>query len=103
VDVLALHGDLDLDVAATFCGRVDTARERGCRRLVIDLTQLRFCDARALRALIGAAGELIASAGRVALVRPAEPAAARVFAVTVPGERLSLHSDVNDAVARLAR
>src|SRR4051812_46953453 len=53
---------------AEFCARVDAARMAGTRRLLLDLTQLRACDASGLRALIGAAAEVAASAGRVALV-----------------------------------
>ena len=55
VRVIGVVGDLDLGAAAEFCARVDAARAGGSTRLLLDLTQLGFCDSSGLRALIGAA------------------------------------------------
>jgi anti-sigma B factor antagonist len=97
IRVIGARGDLDLGAAAEFCARVDAARTAGTRRLLLDLTQLRACDASGLRALLGAAAEVAASAGRVALVPPDEGPAARLFALTGAAEFLPLHPTVADA------
>jgi anti-anti-sigma factor len=103
VHILRVAGELDLTGAARFCARVDAARDAGHRRLLIDLTPLRSCETRALRALMGAAEEFVASGGSVALVRPADADAGRLFTLTVADERIPLHSHVEEAVARLER
>ena len=100
--VLSGVGDLDLAGAATFCARVDAARDAGRERLLIDLTHLSFCDTSGLRALTRAADEFALSAGDVAMVVPADEEIARL-AVTVAAERLPLHASVDDGVARLRR
>ena len=60
--------ELDLGAAAELCARVDAARDAGHRRLLVDLGRLELCDSSGLRALIGAANEFRASAGRVVMV-----------------------------------
>jgi anti-anti-sigma factor len=102
VHVVGVSGGLDLAAAGAFCARVDAAREAGCRRLLLDLTQLRFCDSSGLRALIGAAKEMVANAGRVAVIPPAEGPVARLFALTGVPEFFPLHANVVDAQAALA-
>jgi anti-anti-sigma factor len=101
VRVIRVLGDLDLGAAAEFCARVDAARAGGSTRLLLDLTQLGFCDSRGLRALIGAAAEVVASAGRVALVPPVDGPAARLFALTGAAELLPLHPSMAEAQAVL--
>ena len=101
IRVIGARGSLDLGAAAEFCARVDAARMAGTRRLLLDLTQLRACDASGLRALIGAAAEVAASAGRVALVPPVDGPAARLFALTGAAEFLPLHPTMAEAQAVL--
>jgi anti-sigma B factor antagonist len=101
IRVIGARGSLDLGAAAEFCARVDAARMAGTRRLLLDLTQLRACDASGLRALIGAAAEVAASAGRVALVPPVDGPAARLFALTGAAEFLPLHPTRAEAQAVL--
>jgi len=101
IRVIGARGSLDLGAAAEFCARVDAARMAGTRRLLLDLTQLGACDASGLRALIGAAAEVAASAGRVALVPPVDGPAARLFALTGAAEFLPLHPTRAEAKAVL--
>lgn len=101
IRVITARGSLDLAAAAEFCARVDAARMAGTRRLLLDLTQLRACDASGLRALIGAAAEVAASAGRVALVPPVDGQAARLFALTGAAEFVPLHPTMAEAQAVL--
>jgi anti-sigma B factor antagonist len=102
VRIVRVSGDLDLDAAVPLCARVDAARAAGCRLLLLDLTQLRFCDSSGLRALIRAAEEVFASAGRVAVVPPADGPVVRVFALTGAHEFLPVQPSVAEGVASLA-
>ena len=102
VRVLEVTGDLDLDAACRLCARVDAARDAGFRRVLVDLTRLEFCDSRGLRALTGAADEVIAGAGRLAVIAPAEGAVARLFTSSGVREFLSVHASLDDGLAALA-
>jgi len=57
VTVINISGDLDLSTAPDVCARVeDTFRERGAS-VLLDLTELTFCDSTGLRALLGVVRE----------------------------------------------
>jgi anti-sigma B factor antagonist len=101
VRILGAHGELDLAAAADLCARVDSARAAGCRRMLLDLTGLDFCDSSGLRALIVAADEVRVSAGQVVVVPPAAGAVARLFALTGADELLPLRSSLDDGLAAL--
>ena len=101
VHVVGVSGELDLAGAVELCARVDAARDTGHRRLVLDLTRLEFCDSSGLRALIGAAVEVRATAGRVVIVPPVAGAVARVFALAGVEEILPLRSSVTDGLGAL--
>jgi anti-sigma B factor antagonist len=101
VRVVGVSGELDLAGAVKLCARVDAARDAGRRRLVLDLTRLEFCDSSGLRALIGAAAEVRATAGRVVIVPPVAGAVARLFALAGVEEILPLRSSVSDGLGAL--
>jgi anti-sigma B factor antagonist len=101
VHVLRVAGDLDLAAAVPLCAHVDAARDAGHRRLLLDLSELRFCDSSGLRALMGAVEEVHASAGRVVVVPPGDGAVARTFALAGAGELLPLRPNVADGVSAL--
>src|SRR3954454_9832389 len=71
VPVLTVHGDLDIGTAPRLCWRIDEARRRWIRALVLDLSETGFCDSTGLRALAGAERELTAQRARLAGVVPA--------------------------------
>ena len=63
VHVVAMLGELDLATAPRLAFRIDAARGRGARRLLVDLTAAEFCDSTGLRALVGCRREMVAAAG----------------------------------------
>src|SRR3954468_876087 len=63
VPVLTVHGDLDIATAPRLCWRIDEARRRWIRALVLDLSQTGFCDSTGLRAP-GGAGSARTARGR---------------------------------------
>jgi anti-sigma B factor antagonist len=103
VRIVTVRGELDLVTAGALCARVGAACRDGRRRLLLDLRRLEFCDSRGLRALIGAAQEVAASAGRLAVVPPAQGPVARLFALTGAGEFLVLRATMQAGLAAVRR
>lgn len=103
VHIVSAGGALDLAAAPAFCSRVDAARDSGHGRVLLDLTELEFCDSSGLRALMNAAHEIHACAGRVVVVPPANGAVARLFALTGASEFLPVQGTVDDGLAALGR
>jgi anti-anti-sigma factor len=104
VRTLALAGELDLSTAASLCVRLDAARRAPRSRVLIDLTDLEFCDSSGLRALLHAAREIVASAGRLALVlESGDGPVGRLLAVCGLEEHLPVHRSHSDALAALGR
>jgi anti-anti-sigma factor len=101
VCVLSVSGDLDLDAAVVLCARIDAARRSHCRRVLLDLGELRDCDGRGVRALLRAADEVFADGGRVAAVPPHHSAAAHMFALAGASEIVPVHDSVGEGVTAL--
>jgi anti-sigma B factor antagonist len=101
VHVLALVGDLDLTAAPYLASRLDAARSDGVRRILVDLSDLRFCDSSGLRALVGAARELRIAGGRLTVACPGAGPVARLLDLTGTREALNVYEDVAVAHARL--
>ncbi len=101
VHVLAVHGELDLDSAPDVCARLDAARLNGARAVLLDLTDLSFCDSQGLRALIEEQREMRASGKRFAVVAPAERAVTRLFELVGVRAFLRLFASRPDAVRYL--
>ena len=58
VRVIAVAGELDIATAPRLCARLDATRTGRRPRLLVDLTDVDFCDSTGLRALLGAASEV---------------------------------------------
>jgi anti-sigma B factor antagonist len=99
VPVLTVHGDIDIGTAPQLCWRIDEARRRWIRGLVLDLTETDFCDSTGLRALAGAERELAAQRARMAVVVPASGPVARLFDVSGAHELLQVHPTRDAALA----
>jgi anti-sigma B factor antagonist len=104
VTVLAARGELDLATAPRLTALLDATRSNGTRRVLVDLSGVEFCDSTGLRALIGAAVEVRAAGGRLAITAgPDDGAVARLLRVTGATEWLEVHSDEAAGVAALGR
>jgi anti-anti-sigma factor len=73
------------------------------KRLVVDLTNVAFCDSTGLRALIGAGREIGVDGGRFAIVCPPTGAVARLFDITGARESLRVFVQRGEALAALGR
>jgi len=100
VRVIAIRGELDLSTAPPLCLRLEAVRRRPRARVVVDLSDLVFCDSTGLRALILAGQEITAAAGVFAVVvPPGDGAVARMFLVCGAAELLQVFPTVEQAVA----
>jgi anti-anti-sigma factor len=99
VPVLRVRGELDLSTAPALCGTVE--HTAGNRRVLIDLSELSFCDSTGLRALVGAVREIEINGGRAALAVPPGSAMDRVLQLSGLGEFLHVAPSVEVALRRL--
>jgi anti-sigma B factor antagonist len=98
VKVLEVSGELDLWTAPTLCERIEQCHEEP---LLVDLTQMQFCDSTGLRALHGAAQEAHIVRARLLMLRPEHPGAAQAFRLAGASEFLPLAEDLDRALAYL--
>jgi anti-sigma B factor antagonist len=100
VAVVRAAGELDLATASQLVRAIDVAAYgRGRPRILVDLAAVEFCDSAGLRALLGAAREVEARAGR--LVVAVAPGGAVDRLLEIAGLREFLHVRAPDD-ARLA-
>jgi anti-sigma B factor antagonist len=103
IPVVRASGELDIDSAAQLCGAIQEAATHAPRpRVVIDLTDVSFCDSTGLRALIGAVREVEVLGGRAVVA--AEPGGAldRVLSLSGLLEFLRVSDTAEAAADRLA-
>jgi anti-sigma B factor antagonist len=101
VKVLHVVGELDIATAPRLCARLDATRTGRRPRLLVDLTDVDFCDSTGLRALLGAASEVRAQGGRFAIVCPPSGDVARLLEVVGAGEWMAIHADAESGMASL--
>ena len=99
---LVLSGELDIATAPSLCARLDASRAGRRPRLLVDLSQVEFCDSTGLRALLGAASEVRTHGGRFALVCAPGSGVARLLDVVGAAEIIAVHPDRATAMAALA-
>jgi anti-sigma B factor antagonist len=101
VRVIAVAGELDIATAPKLCARLDATRTGRRPRLLVDLTDVDFCDSTGLRALLGAASEVRAHGGRFAIVCTPSGDVARLLEVVGAAEWMAIHSDPQSGMAAL--
>ncbi len=103
VPIVRVGGELDLSTAAQLCRTIHTAAEAALRppRIVVDLTELEFCDSTGLGALVGAVREVRVLGGKAVLaVRPGSTLD-RLLELSGLGEFLRVADTPDDALRRL--
>ncbi|WP_328317827.1 STAS domain-containing protein [Streptomyces sp. NBC_00388] len=96
-EVVTPAGELDHHTAELLSEPLDEALDRGRSRLVIDCSQLEFCDSTGLNVLLGARLKAEAAGGGVHLAGML-PVVARVFEITGAEAVFTLHDDLEDAL-----
>jgi anti-anti-sigma factor len=89
VAVVRAAGELDLATAPQLVRAIATAAGGPSPRVLVDLAAVGFCDSAGLRALLGAAREVEARAGR--LVVAVEPGGTLERVLDIAGLREFLH------------
>jgi anti-sigma B factor antagonist len=101
VRVLSVSGELDIATAPELCARLDASRTTRRPRMLVDLTDVDFCDSTGLRALLGAASEVRAHGGRFAIVCAPAGGVARLLDVVGASEWMAIHTDSESGLAAL--
>ena len=101
VRVLAVSGELDIATAPELCARLDASRSTRRPRMLVDLTEVDFCDSTGLRALLGAASEVRAHGGRFAIVCAPAGGVARLLDIVGASEWMAIHTDPESGLAAL--
>jgi anti-sigma B factor antagonist len=101
VRVLAVSGELDIATAPELCARLDASRSTRRPRMLVDLTEVDFCDSTGLRALLGAASEVRAHGGRFAIVCAPSGGVARLLDIVGASEWMAIHADPESGLAAL--
>ncbi|WP_327297238.1 MULTISPECIES: STAS domain-containing protein [unclassified Streptomyces] len=96
-EVVTPAGELDHHTAELLSEPLDDALERGRSRLVIDCSQLEFCDSTGLNVLLGARLKAEAAGGGVHLAGML-PVVARVFEITGAEAVFTVHDCLEDAL-----
>ena len=99
--VIAVAGELDIATAPELCAQLDAVRAVRRPRVLVDLTDLTFCDSTGLRALMGAAREVRAQGGQFAIACPPLGAVARVLEIVGAHEWFVVHPDGETGLAAL--
>nr|WP_229758654.1 STAS domain-containing protein [Peterkaempfera bronchialis] len=96
--VVAPAGELDHDTAALLREPLESALDRGVDRLVVDCSELLFCDSTGLNVLLAARLRAQQTGGAVHLAAM-RPAVARVFEITGAETVFQVHGSLDEALA----
>jgi len=69
--------------------------------MLVDLTDVDFCDSTGLRALLGAASEVRAHGGQFAIVCAPSGGVARLLDIVGAAEWMAIHADAESGLAAL--
>ncbi|MCT2593651.1 STAS domain-containing protein [Streptomyces sp. N2-109] len=98
--VVTPAGELDHHTADILREPLEQGIEDGYNRLVVDCSQLEFCDSTGLNVLLGARLKAEAAGGGVHLVGML-PVVARVFEITGAEAVFTVHNDLDSALANV--
>jgi anti-sigma B factor antagonist len=99
--VVSLAGELDIGTSEQLERELDTLRERGGRRLIVDLLGVTFLGSVGLGLLTRAANEARAAGGECVVVSD-DPRILRVFEITGLDRVFHIERSLMEAVGQLA-
>ncbi|MET4923360.1 STAS domain-containing protein [Streptomyces sp. PSRA5] len=97
-EVVTVAGELDHHTAELLRAPLEEAIDQGRVRLVVDCSQLEFCDSTGLNVLLGARLKAEADGGAVHLAAML-PVVARVFEITGADAVFTVHESLEAALA----
>jgi anti-anti-sigma factor len=102
VAVLHLRGELDADTASTLHAMLADLLERPVPKIVVDVSQLKFCDSIGLSAFITSKQVLTARGGWLSFAG-ANPFLSRLMVTVGLGRYFAIYPDVDVALAAARR
>ncbi|WEH29313.1 STAS domain-containing protein [Streptomyces sp. AM 3-1-1] len=96
--VVALAGELDHHTAELLREPLDSKLDAGCDRIVLDCSELEFCDSTGLNVLLGARLRAEAAGGGIHLAAM-QPVVSRVFEITGADAVFQVHPTLADALS----
>jgi anti-anti-sigma factor len=99
-EILAVVGELDLETAPTLVSAAFALIDAGATDLIINASELRFCDSSGLTAFVRIANRLEPDGGRLAIVEP-HPIVYRVLEVSGLVEAFVVAPSLGDALGEL--
>jgi anti-anti-sigma factor len=96
--VVAPSGELDHDTADLLRGPLERSLDDGVDRIVVDCSDLLFCDSTGLNVLLAARLRAQEAGGAVHLAAM-RPAVARVFEITGAETVFQVHASLDEALA----
>lgn len=96
--LVALAGESDMNTSPTLRDILQPQASAETRRLIIDLSELKFIDSTAVHVLMDARAALAARGGQLVLVAP-QPVVARVLTLVGADELIPVHADLAEALA----
>jgi anti-anti-sigma factor len=90
--LIRLSGEIDLATSPTLERRLGELIRQGARTLVLDLSEITFCDVTGMNTLLRVEAELRAVRGRLRLLGPC-PWVSRMLSVLALNGRLQLEQD----------
>lgn len=95
--VVAIAGDLEVDVGPTLHRSLHDLVERGATTVIVDLLEVSFIDSAGLSVLVGAAGALQAAGGELVVVSDS-PDARKLLGSAANGDSFRLETSLVRAV-----
>jgi anti-sigma B factor antagonist len=92
-----VSGEIDLRTAETLRSRLLAMADAGFSRIVLDFTDVRFCDASGLGALVAVRNRMREQGGDIKLAR-VRPAQRRLFRITGLDRLFMVYDSVDQAV-----
>ena len=100
IEILPMPAELDLTTSEGVVEQGYAAIARPARLLLLDLTDLSFCDARGLSAFVRIANHADAAGCRFGLIAP-RPPVAKILRISGLDSRLPVFATIDDALALL--
>lgn len=96
--IAEVTGEIDLRTAESLKSRLLAMSDAGFRRIVLDFTEVRFCDASGLGALVAVQNRLSEHGGEIKLAR-VRPTLRRLLRITGLDRLFTVYDQVGEAVA----
>jgi anti-sigma B factor antagonist len=96
--VVTVRGNLDIDSAAVLTTTLDQVLDRPAPRVVVDLSDVEFCDSTGLSAFVVGHNRATATGGWVRLANPT-PFLADLLETVGLAERMGMYPSVIDALS----